>query len=113
MRSARPNQRPNARVSACIAALVTHRILECGLADRHIDVGRDPVPNTCEALHAPTAQMERQRVSVSGARFCLESRLHERLPSWRKTRKEIQDPADQSPESSDEYKTRTMYSWSP
>ena len=111
MRSARPNQRPNARASACIAALVTHRILECGLVDRHIDVGRDPAPSICEALHAPTAQMERQRsVSVSAAGFCLESRLHERLPSWRKTREVIQDPADQSPGSSYEYKTRTVYS---
>ena len=38
MPSARPSQRPHARVSACIAALVKHRILECGLVDHHIDM---------------------------------------------------------------------------
>ena len=36
-----PNQRTNARVSASIAGLKNHRILECGLVDHHIDIDRE------------------------------------------------------------------------
>ena len=72
--------------------------------------------NCCSWRFAPLILFmgECQRyVSESAAGLCLESRLHERLPSWRKHWVEIQNPADRSLGFSCEYKTRIMYSYTP